>query len=139
MTSEKRETGSKGYIEKKREMSGPRKVGVSGTIDIARHPRVATLELLLARHPFEHHPRAQKSSSSPHAFPVSRCLAPMKASMSRLLQFSRLSSCSDVRNETRTDDPRDVSINECIHITREIIITGIVRRYIFLSLLESAP
>jgi len=104
------------YVEKKREMSRPRKVDVSGAIDVARHPRVATLELLLGRQsPFRTSPsRAEKPLFT---LSLSRCLTPTKVSMSQLLQFSRLST--DVRNETKTDNPQVVSINECIHVARE--------------------
>jgi len=95
-------------------------VDVSGAIDVARHPRVATLELLLGRQsPFRTSPsRAEKLLFTSS---LSRCLTPTKVSMSQLLQFSRLNI--DVRNETKTDDPQVVSINECIHVAREIIIT----------------
>lgn len=96
--------GPKGYVKKKREMNRPRKVDVSGAIDVARHPRVATLELLLTRHPFERHPRAQKSLLPlfvPPSSCLSRCLAPTEASMSRLLQFSRLEHWRMQRDKNR--------------------------------------
>lgn len=85
------------------------------------------------RHPwtFAHSPPFRTSPSRAEKQPLfippssspSRCLAPTKPSMSRLLQFSRLST--DARGETRIDDPRVVSIKkyECICIARGIIIT----------------
>lgn len=117
-------------MEKKREMSRPRKVDVSGAIDVARHPRVVTLELLLTRHPFERHPRAQKSPASPHLrLPcrgVSRRRKPQCHGFCNFLS-------TDARNESRIDDPQVVSINERICIAREIIITESVYIYISLS------
>jgi len=57
-------------------------VDVSGAIDVARHPRVATLELLLAHqshYSFERYPRTEKLFFISPLPSLSQYLAPTKA------------------------------------------------------------
>lgn len=121
MTSESEKTGPEGLRRKEKgDEQTAKGIDVSGAIDVARHPRVATLELLRARHPFERHPRAQKGPSSPHL------RLPSRADESLNVTAFAIFSSEPLTHATRPEPTilRSFQLMN-VSIQPEIIITGI--------------